>query len=156
MTTSLSKDLIGFAYNPMISRTPGFVESLVDELGLRGRAWVSEASYVAQDLERLRRTSALITAGGDGTILRVARRVAQHGVPILAINMGRVGFMTELWVEDAAERIPEYLDGSARVEHRMMLKASLREAGRLQGRHRAARPQRRRRHPWLAAPGSWT
>ncbi len=128
MTTSLSKDLIGFAYNPMISRTSGFVESLVDELGLRHRSWVSEASYVAEDLERLRRTSVLITAGGDGTILRVARRVAQHGVPILAINMGRVGFMTELWVEDAAEMIPEYLDGSARVEHRMMLKASLREA----------------------------
>ena len=124
---SSAKDLIGFAYNPMISRTSGFVASLVDELGLRHRSWVSEASDVDLDLERLRRTSVVITAGGDGTILRVARRVAQHHIPILAINMGRVGFMTELAVEDAAGRIPEYLDGSARVEHRMMLRASLRE-----------------------------
>lgn len=128
MTTSSQKDLVGFAYNPMISRTSGFVESLVDELGLSHISWVSAASDVDLDLERLQRTSVLITAGGDGTILRVARRVAQHGVPILAINMGRVGFMTELSVDKAAERIPGYLDGSARVEHRMMLKASLQEA----------------------------
>ena len=111
MTASPSRDLVGFAYNPMISRTSGFVDSLVDELGLCRRSWVSAASDVDLDLERLRRTSVLITAGGDGTILRVARRVAQHGVPILAINMGRVGFMKELSVEDAADRIPEYLDG---------------------------------------------
>ena len=111
----------------MISRTSGFVESLVDELGLRHKSWVSAASDVDLDLERLQRTSVVITAGGDGTILRVARRVAQYEVPILAINMGRVGFITELAVEEAAERIPEYLDGSARVERRMMLKASLRE-----------------------------
>ena len=128
MTTSSQKALVGFAYNPMISRTSGFVESLVDELGLSHKSWVSAAADVDLDLERLQRTSVLITAGGDGTILRVARRVAQHGVPILAINMGRVGFMTELSVDDAAERIPGYLDGSARVEHRMMLKASLQEA----------------------------
>ena len=128
MTTSSQKDLVGFAYNPMITRTSGFVESLVDELGLRHKSWVSAASDVDLHLERLQRTSALITAGGDGTILRVARRVAQHGVPILAINMGRVGFMTELSVDDAAESIPGYLDGSARVEHRMMLRASLQEA----------------------------
>ncbi len=128
MTTSSSKDLIGFAYNPMISRTSGFVDSLVDKLGLRHRSWVSAASDVDLDLERLQRTSVVITAGGDGTILRVARRVARHEIPILAINMGRVGFITELAVEEAAERIPEYLDGSARVERRMMLKASLQEA----------------------------
>ena len=128
MTAASSKDLVGFAYNPMISRTAGFLDSLVDDLGLRHRSWVSSASDVAIDLERLRRTSVLITAGGDGTILRAARRVAQYQVPILAINMGRVGFITELSVEDAAEKIPEYLDGSARVEHRMMLKASLQQA----------------------------
>lgn len=128
MTAAPSKDLVGFAYNPMISRTAGFLDSLVDELGFRHRSWVSAASDVALDLERLRRTSVLITAGGDGTILRAARRVAQYQVPILAINMGRVGFITELSVEDAAGKIPEYLDGSARVEHRMMLKASLQQA----------------------------
>jgi len=127
MTTSPPKDLIGFAYNPTIPRTSGFVDSLVDELGLGDNSWVSAASDVDLDLQRLQRTSVLITAGGDGTILRVARRVAQHGVPILAINLGRVGFMTELSVEDAADRIPEYLDGSARIEHRMMLQASLQE-----------------------------
>ena len=128
MTTSSPKDLVGFAYNPMIPRTSGFVDSLVDELGLRQSSWVSAASDVDLDLRRLQRTTVLITAGGDGTILRVARRVAQHGVPILAINMGRVGFMTELSVEDAAGKIPGYLDGSARIEHRMMLQASLQEA----------------------------
>ena len=119
-------DLIGFAYNPVIPRALEFVESLIDELGLGDASWAAAASDVDADSERLRRTSVLVTAGGDGTILRVARRVAKYGIPILAINLGRVGFITELAVEEAAERIPGYLDGSARVEHRMMLKASLR------------------------------
>jgi NAD+ kinase len=67
----------------------------------------------------------VITAGGDGTILRAARMAAPYSIPILGINMGRVGFMTELSVKEAAERIPAYLGGSPRVETRMMIQGSV-------------------------------
>jgi NAD+ kinase len=63
--------------------------------------------------------------GGDGTILRAVRAVASYGVPIVGVNMGRVGFMTELTVEHAAEKLPVYLEGGMRVEQRMMLQASV-------------------------------
>jgi NAD+ kinase len=46
-------------------------------------------------------------------------------VPILGVNLGRVGFMTELAVDEAADGIPAYVEGDHRVEVRMMLQASL-------------------------------
>ena len=67
--------------------------------------------------------------GGDGTILRTVRVIAPFGVPIVGVNMGRVGFMTELRVDEALERLPDYLNGRTRVEERTMLKASVAQDG---------------------------
>ncbi|MDA1257171.1 MAG: NAD(+)/NADH kinase [Chloroflexi bacterium] len=73
----------------------------------------------------------VITIGGDGTILRGAHAAAPHGVPVLGVNMGRVGFMAELDVEDAVEQLPWYLDNwgiegeGPRVEERSMVRASI-------------------------------
>ena len=52
----------------------------------------------------LSRTDVVVTAGGDGTILRAVRVAAPHSVPILGVNLGRVGFMTELAVDEAADK----------------------------------------------------
>ncbi len=79
--------------------------------------------------DTLARTRVLVTAGGDGTILRAARVVAPHDVPILGINLGRVGFMTELSLDDAEDSLKSYLDGTPRIESRMMLQASVVTAG---------------------------
>ena len=68
-------------------------------------------------------------AGGDGTILRTVREVAAAGLPIVGINMGRVGFMSELSVEEAVEKLPSYLNGAQRVEERMMLTARVKAPG---------------------------
>ena len=78
------------------------------------------------------------------------------GCPSSPSTWAGSGFMTELSVEDAADRIPEYLDGSARIEHRMMLQGLSAGTGRLHGRGRAARPQRRGRHPGVAAAAAST
>jgi NAD+ kinase len=66
-----------------------------------------------------------ITVGGDGTILRTARWAAPSGIPILGVNMGHLGFMTELSARDALDRIPWYLEGNALVDERSMLRAHL-------------------------------
>jgi NAD+ kinase len=83
----------------------------------------------ASDEEALRRAAPeldlLITLGGDGTIVRAIRAVAHEGVPILGVNLGRLGFLAE--VEPAAldEVLPALLDGRFFVEERMMLRSEL-------------------------------
>ncbi len=67
----------------------------------------------------------LICLGGDGTVLRAARTVAPNPVPILGVNMGRLGFLAEVRPDELVERLPDVLAGRYRVEERAMLKASV-------------------------------
>ncbi len=119
------RDLIGLVYNPHVAQAEDLIGKLVPSIGLGERSWTASAAALDIDADTLANTQVIITAGGDGTILRVARKAVPHSVPILGINMGRVGFMTEVTVDEAAEKIPTYLDGSPRVESRMMLQASV-------------------------------
>ena len=116
--------LVGFIHNPVVPKAADLVKSLIRDLDLSDRSWISQPMKMQADQETLDATSLIVTAGGDGTIIRVVDKVAPHGVPILGINMGRVGFMSEVSVESAAERLPWYLDGNARVEERLMLEAT--------------------------------
>ncbi|HEX9988958.1 MAG TPA: NAD(+)/NADH kinase [Chloroflexia bacterium] len=79
-----------------------------------GVAWTRESNL---DL--------IFTFGGDGTILRAARHAAPLGVPLVGINLGRVGFLTELNPSQVEERLPRFLDGNYWLEERAMLSAVL-------------------------------
>ena len=67
----------------------------------------------------------LIVLGGDGTLLHVADQAARHSIPVLGINMGHLGFLTERTEEEAIAAVDELLSGTVIIENRMMLKASL-------------------------------
>lgn len=67
----------------------------------------------------------LITLGGDGTILRAARMAAKHSVPVLGLNLGRVGFLAEIEVGDWQEKLQRVLAGEYWLEEREMLRAEL-------------------------------
>ena len=114
---------IGFVYNALVSEAPDLIDSLISDLELWSRSWVSSAYDVACHESKFADTVLIVVAGGDGTILRTVHAVAGHSIPIVAVNLGRVGFMSELRVEEAAERLPGYLNGDVRVERRMMLRA---------------------------------
>jgi NAD+ kinase len=75
----------------------------------------------------------LITLGGDGTVLRAGHLCAPHDVPILAINLGRFGFLTEVKQDQWREMLPRLRSGDYRLEHRMMLHAEQWRAGELLG-----------------------
>lgn len=120
-----ARDLVGLVYNSLVSDARVVVESLADSLDIRERCWIESAAEVGSAEDLLPRTSVVITSGGDGTILRAVRLAAPHQVPILGINLGRVGFMTELAPEDAESRVAGYLTGTPRVEERMMLQATV-------------------------------
>lgn len=62
-----------------------------------------------------------IVIGGDGTILRAAGMCAVKGIPILGINMGRIGFMSEVELRDIASAIECLLNDDYEVEERMMM-----------------------------------
>ena len=66
-----------------------------------------------------------LVLGGDGTLLRAARSFASLDIPILGVNLGRLGFMSEIQPEDIEQAIQRILLGEFRIERRAMLQGSL-------------------------------
>ena len=116
---------IGIVYNSQIEAAEAMARDVVKSLHLEDRSWISSASELDHLRSNLENTSVIVVAGGDGTILRIVRIAAPYGVPLVGINMGRVGFMAELTVAEAIEKLPKYLDGDLRVEERMMLQTTV-------------------------------
>jgi NAD+ kinase len=105
-------------------------ERLVSMLQASGRE-VWRLPGRAQDATdgRLSQTDLVIVLGGDGSIISAARVCAPQRVPILGVNFGRVGFLTELEPGDVDEKLPLYLDGDYWVDVRSMLRAELEAHG---------------------------
>ncbi|WP_029920131.1 NAD(+) kinase [Nevskia soli] len=74
------------------------------------------------------RSDLAIVVGGDGTLLGAGRALAPHGVPILGVNQGRLGFMVDVLPEDLNETLDAVLGGDLPVEERLLLEATLRRA----------------------------
>lgn len=79
--------------------------------------------------QEIRSADLLIAFGGDGTILHLARTVALHNVPVLGVNLGSLGFMSELEVNEL-DRLRDLAEGRFTVENRMMLDAAVLRDGR--------------------------
>jgi|SRR5690606_32609306 len=71
----------------------------------------------------------IVAIGGDGTMLHAARRVALHDVPLLGINLGKLGFLTDILPEHALDAIDSILSGDHLAEERRMLEAEIIEDG---------------------------
>ena len=67
---------------------------------------------------------ACLSLGGDGTMLRSVSLVASHGVPILGVNAGQMGYLTEVDPPHMEEALGQWFDGSLQIEQRMMLELS--------------------------------
>ncbi|GHU10768.1 NAD kinase [Betaproteobacteria bacterium] len=66
-----------------------------------------------------------IVVGGDGTMLNAARRLARYNVPLVGVNQGRLGFMTDIAREDLLGAMDLLLDGQFKPESRMLLDAEI-------------------------------
>lgn len=79
--------------------------------------------------EDLRTFAFLVVLGGDGTTLRAARLAAPYDLPILSVNMGRVGFLSEADPADWQEKIGRVLRNEHWLEKRLMLRAEVMRQG---------------------------
>lgn len=122
-------------------KSPEIAESLVtlaDFLRSRGVEVVLEAGtarlvgaggYPELPYERIAASADLaIVLGGDGSMLTAARRLAESGVPLVGVNQGRLGFMTDLAGDEMLDGVGELLAGRFKSEERFLLEAVVQRA----------------------------
>lgn len=86
--------------------------------------------FPTRDLQALAKESdAVVVLGGDGTMLSIARALAQHGAPLIGINQGRLGFLTDIMVDDMFDAVSEILSGQYVAEDRILLNGQIRRNG---------------------------
>ena len=87
-------------------------------------------AYPRLDAETLgARCDIAVVLGGDGTMLGIARQLARHGTPLVGINRGRLGFITDIPFGDFAPALGAILRGEFEEERRAMLEGSVRRQG---------------------------
>jgi NAD+ kinase len=99
------------------------VKVLIDRLTA---SQVKQAKYPVMPLEEIGQKADLaIVIGGDGTMLNIARTLAPHDVALIGVNQGRLGFLTDISVENMIATIGAILDGKFVAEERMLLEGQV-------------------------------
>ena len=78
---------------------------------------------VLEHMEYVKKVDIIMVFGGDGTLLNAARKYLNHDIPILGINMGNVGFLTDISTDNFEKTIKEILDGNYKIEERNLVSA---------------------------------
>ncbi len=112
---------------------------LADFLSKAGASvWIEEetATATGKSFDRVASFDAIgkdanlaIVIGGDGTMLNAARRLSAHTVPLMGINLGRLGFLTDISRDDMLEMVAEVLNGKCQRERRVLLEAEVLRKG---------------------------
>jgi len=127
--------LVGRFADPRVAESLG---ALLPHLSSRGvQVLVSEDAELAADAPVVRvperefgeRADLVIAVGGDGTLLYGARLVARHGVPLIGVNRGRLGFLTDVMPQDMLPSVDAALAGELEEDRRPLLTARLHQRG---------------------------
>ncbi len=136
-------DRIGLVVNLDKPQALDLAKSLVPWLKERGKTVLPE-DRVSRELgftqgwrkvEIMARADLAIVLGGDGTLLSLARRVGSREVPILGVNLGRLGFLAEMDMEELFPVLERVLAGDFTVDRRMTLEVTVSRNGEGLGRH---------------------
>jgi NAD+ kinase len=124
-------DRIGFAFNPTKEAALELRERAEAWSQARGIAhWAAPAGELRALIDELPETSALVVLGGDGTFLRAARAVAEVDVPLLGVNLGKVGFLSKVESPGLEGVLAQLVEGEFQLEDRMALQATIHPGGR--------------------------
>ncbi|GAB4344567.1 MAG: NAD(+)/NADH kinase [Desulfobulbaceae bacterium] len=101
------------------------VRRIADELitWFAGRGITARLDVIEPGMELL------VVLGGDGTLLHVADRASLHNIPVIGINLGNLGFLTEVAEGEMYQALEEVLAGKGQLERRMMLRVMLVSGG---------------------------
>ena len=117
---------IGLIYQPRLPAAIELAKTTRDRLEREGHAtWLASAWAEEEVLPHLGATDLLVTFGGDGTVLRAGRLAAPFGVPILTVNFGRLGFLTELPPHQLDAGLDAFFQGRSWLERRILLEAQI-------------------------------
>jgi NAD+ kinase len=121
---------IGILYHPKVEKTERFANDLLSFLKSKGlRCWVHSSWDEAGARDVLGDSDLIVSVGGDGTILRVARIIFPLGIPVVGVNFGNLGFMTELEAGEARDKLELIINGEGWIDERVMLQARVGASG---------------------------
>jgi len=121
---------IGLAYNPTIEAAVELRERAAGWLQMRGiDYWLAAAGEFETLVEELATTDALIVLGGDGTFLRAARATAEVDVPLVGVNLGKVGFLSKIEANQLESMLAQLVAGEYTIEPRMAARATVHPGG---------------------------
>ncbi len=116
---------IGIVYHGLLTEAEELAKQIIVAYGKDRKWWLATQDTLRDHQEDLNSSDLILTIGGDGTILRGVHVAASRDIPVLGVNMGRVGFMSDIESKDAINEISWYLDGNSRIERRYMLNATI-------------------------------
>ena len=117
---------VGILYHPLNSSARALAEELITFLPTKGvTPWLCSAWEEENARCQMNNTELILSIGGDGTILRAAQVVIGTDVPITGINLGNLGFMTELKADEIKSKLVELLAGHGWLDKRTILEAEL-------------------------------
>jgi NAD+ kinase len=121
----------GFAYNPTNDAALELRERAAGWCRMHGvDQWAAPSGDAAVMRTELGTTDVLVVLGGDGTFLRAARAVTEIDVPILGINLGKVGFLSKAEAHELEPVLVRLAAGEYRIEPRMALEGRILPGGR--------------------------
>lgn len=121
---------IGILYHPIKQDAIALAKEMEGLLVSRGVAvWSCSAWEEAKASKMGDGTDLILTTGGDGTILHAVQVAAPAQTPITGINLGKLGFMTELRADEAKDKLSDLLDGKGWLDERSMLEAEVSQKG---------------------------
>lgn len=128
---------VGLVVNMRKARGGRFLDILVEWFEQRGIKVVlpqtTELMYIppfgCPEINFQEEVDMILTLGGDGTLLGAARQVADKGIPILGVNLGQLGFLTDLEMPDLFPCLEKLVEGDYEIEPRMMLDAQVLREG---------------------------
>lgn len=121
---------VGVTYHPKSDAARTVAEQVRKRIApLVKDVWVASAWDDGEPADHIADTELMICCGGDGTVLRAARAVVPHAVTLLGVNLGRLGFLTEVSAGELFERVEEIIGGAGRVETRAMIETETYRGG---------------------------
>jgi len=121
---------IAIVFNPLMAAARALGAELHAAIVTRGvPTLLIDPDEPAGQLDDLTAGDLVVCLGGDGTVLRCSHLLLGRDLPILGVNLGRLGFLTELEGEQVLDRLDEVLAGAGRIEERTMLQAVVPRTG---------------------------